>query len=126
MLQVKPGIPKEELPVIVDACRRAVSLEHGLSLTCVCIIETRSIEKTTSGKIARAWCRRAFVAGKLKLLLRWDGDPTSGESEAVSGADADQADARGSENAVAGEGEALVASSGGSGLARFSAEVGTL
>ena len=38
----------------------------------ICLLAPRSISKTTSGKIARAWCRKAFIAGSLQLLHRSD------------------------------------------------------
>lgn len=51
-------------------------------MSCICLIEPRSIEKTTSGKIARSWCRRAFLNSSLKLLHKWD-ILSSGEEEFV-------------------------------------------
>ena len=46
----------------------AIQQEHGVALTNIVLLEVRSIPKTTSGKIARAWCRKAFLEGSLKIV----------------------------------------------------------
>lgn len=46
--------------------------EHGVSLSSICLLTPRTIPKTTSGKIARSWCRRAFEDGTLSIVYRWD------------------------------------------------------
>lgn len=71
---------------IAKACVDVVSQEHGLALQSVCLLRTKSVPKTTSGKIARAWCRRGFVEGTLNIAHRWDGDgsistPTPDDSD---------------------------------------------
>lgn len=70
---------------IIEKCRAVISAEHGVGLSSVCLLEPRTVEKTTSGKIARAWCRRGFVNGTLKIVSRWDGRPN--EDLAVSSAE---------------------------------------
>jgi hypothetical protein len=50
-----------------------VSSHHGLALSTVCLLKTRSVPKTTSGKIARSWCRRGFLEKTLQVLYRLDG-----------------------------------------------------
>jgi hypothetical protein len=58
----------------VKSIRSAISAQHGLALSTVCLLKTRSIPKTTSGKIARAWCRRGFVENTLQVVFRSDSD----------------------------------------------------
>eukprot|EP00596_Hydrurales_sp_CCMP1899_P000880 CAMPEP_0119049522 /NCGR_PEP_ID=MMETSP1177-20130426/65205_1 /TAXON_ID=2985 /ORGANISM="Ochromonas sp, Strain CCMP1899" /LENGTH=305 /DNA_ID=CAMNT_0007026897 /DNA_START=996 /DNA_END=1910 /DNA_ORIENTATION=+ len=58
---------------LVASVRQAVSSEHGLTLSAVLLLKTRSVPKTTSGKIARTWCRRGFIEGTLSVVHRWDG-----------------------------------------------------
>jgi acyl carrier protein len=70
---MKPGVNASVYQPLVDSIRNVVAKEHGVSVTTVCLLEPRTIEKTTSGKVARAWCRRAFLANRLQLLHRWDG-----------------------------------------------------
>lgn len=48
--------------------RAAVMKAHGLALSHVLLLEPRTIPKTTSGKIARAWCRKRFLAAELKVV----------------------------------------------------------
>lgn len=60
------------LSEIITTCRQGIAAEHGLMLSSVILIRTRTIPKTTSGKIARSWCRRAYLDGTLNILLRWD------------------------------------------------------
>lgn len=36
----------------------------------VCLLQTRSVPKTTSGKIARSWCKRGLLEGSLQILHR--------------------------------------------------------
>ena len=37
-------------------------------------IQTRTVPKTTSGKIARSWCRRALLDGTLEIVQKWEGN----------------------------------------------------
>jgi 8-amino-7-oxononanoate synthase len=57
--------------VAIDAIRRAVDIEHGLIVGNVVLIRAGSIPKTSSGKIQRHSCRRAFLAGTLTEVGRW-------------------------------------------------------
>lgn len=59
---------------IARAVRDIVSTNHGLALSTVCLLRTRSIPKTTSGKIARSWCRRGFLEKTLQVIYRMDSD----------------------------------------------------
>lgn len=59
-----------------------MSAHHGLALSVVCLLKTRSIPKTTSGKIARAWCRRALQEDSLEVLYRRrDGEEESSDAD---------------------------------------------
>ncbi len=72
--QVKDGVNASEYEAIVSTCRERIAAEHGVGLHCICLLKTRTVPKTTSGKIARSWCRKAFSEGTLSVLYRWDGD----------------------------------------------------
>lgn len=71
-LQIKENVKPSEYASISEACRLAVAKEHGIVFSSICLIVTRTISKTTSGKIARSWCKREYLAGKLNLVHRWD------------------------------------------------------
>ena len=65
---------------IIDAIRGAVNQEHSLGITQIVLLKPKSIPKTTSGKIARAWCRKAFLDNTLDMVYRKsfkDGAPLS-------------------------------------------------
>jgi predicted naringenin-chalcone synthase/acyl carrier protein len=59
-------------PAVVQAIISAVSEEQGLYLAGVVLLKTKSIPKTTSGKISRASCRKAFLEGTLQVVHQWD------------------------------------------------------
>lgn len=50
-------------------------------LSCVILLKTRTIPKTTSGKIARSWCRRGYLDGSLSVLSRWDAATDEGQGD---------------------------------------------
>lgn len=69
----------------VESIKEAVSGTHGVSLATICLLKPRTIPKTTSGKIARSWCRRAFNNNTLEVLFKYqnpnaDGPPQFDES----------------------------------------------
>jgi hypothetical protein len=76
-VQASPKI----LDDIARNCRRCVAAEHGVMLSCVILLKTRTIPKTTSGKIARSWCRRGYLDGSLSVLSRWDAAADEGHGE---------------------------------------------
>lgn len=67
---MKDGVPAAKYEAIARAVKDVVSANHGLALSCVCLLQTRSVPKTTSGKIARSWCRRAYQEKTLQVLYR--------------------------------------------------------
>ena len=54
---------------ILDAMMREVSKTHGVAPNVVILLEPRSIPKTTSGKIARQWVKKAYLQHTLKVLF---------------------------------------------------------
>lgn len=59
----------------VDGIRRAVSRELNLPPHTVVLVAPRTTPKTSSGKVQRWLCRRQFLAGELKELMRWQAPP---------------------------------------------------
>jgi len=53
---------------IVEKLRAAINQQHSLGLTHLILLKPRTVPKTTSGKIARAWCRKAFVGKTLDIV----------------------------------------------------------
>lgn len=92
---MKDGVPAAKYESIARAVKDVVSANHGLALSCVCLLKTRSVPKTTSGKIARSWCRRAFQEKTLQVLYRLDsseGDLAAATAAVIAGGDDSGAD----------------------------------
>ena len=64
---------KAELEQVAVAVRREVMKREGIHLGTVALFDARSVPKTTSGKVRRAFCRRLWLEGRLKPRLRDDG-----------------------------------------------------
>jgi acyl-CoA synthetase (AMP-forming)/AMP-acid ligase II/acyl carrier protein len=59
---------------VADVLRRIVAAVHGefgLTPHQVVLVEPATIEKTSSGKIARALCRAAWLQGRLRAVATW-------------------------------------------------------
>ncbi|WP_186001770.1 non-ribosomal peptide synthetase [Corallococcus sp. Z5C101001] len=63
-----------EAGAIARAIRQAVADSHGIDLHAVCLLRRGALPKTSSGKVQRQACRRAFLEGTLEqvgeVLLR--------------------------------------------------------
>jgi len=57
---------------VADMIRAAIAKEHGLSISTLCLLEPRTVPKTTSGKITRKGCQKALDAGTLSIVYRWN------------------------------------------------------
>ncbi|RKH18898.1 amino acid adenylation domain-containing protein [Corallococcus sp. CA047B] len=61
----RAGTPAAE---VAAAIREAVAAEHGVVVHAVALLQSRTLPKTTSGKVQRHACRNAFVEGTLSLV----------------------------------------------------------
>ena len=61
----------EEMQSMASALAADVREYTGLPLWSVMFIQTRSVPKTTSGKIARSWVKRGWIADSLKKIFIW-------------------------------------------------------
>ena len=50
--------------------KSSVNQEHSLGLSQIVFLKPRSVPKTSSGKIARSWCRKGFVSGSLSSVYQ--------------------------------------------------------
>jgi acyl-CoA synthetase (AMP-forming)/AMP-acid ligase II/alkylation response protein AidB-like acyl-CoA dehydrogenase len=78
----RPPDSVEALEAIIAGIREAVINEHGVVPYAVTLIHAGSIPKTTSGKIQRSACRKAFLEGSLKIVAGGPGGPAGNESSA--------------------------------------------
>ncbi|MBP0624103.1 AMP-binding protein [Cupriavidus consociatus] len=58
----------------------AVNEEFGVTPHAVVLVEPGSIEKTSSGKIARTLCRRAYLQGELRVVATWTEGRLAGQT----------------------------------------------
>jgi acyl carrier protein len=63
----------------LESIRVEVQANHGISLSAVYLLSPRTIQKTSSGKIARQLVRRAYLEGSLKTQLSWSDLDASSE-----------------------------------------------
>ena len=57
---------------LVETIRTIILQEHSLCLADIVLLKPKSVPKTTSGKIARAWCRKGYLANTLNVVYRKD------------------------------------------------------
>ena len=62
--------PTHQCEDLVNKVRAAVNQEHSLALSEIILVKPKTAPKTSSGKIARAWCRKALVANTLQIVHR--------------------------------------------------------
>lgn len=60
-----------DFAAIIEAIRKKVSSTHELPVAAIVLIKTRSIPKTSSGKIQRHACHDGFLAGTLAAQATW-------------------------------------------------------
>ena len=69
---------------MIQAIRANVAAEHELVITAIVLIRTRSIPKTSSGKIQRYACRQKYLDGELTVVAEWKiGDAIPESRDAV-------------------------------------------
>ncbi|HEX9840752.1 MAG TPA: amino acid adenylation domain-containing protein [Anaerolineales bacterium] len=71
---------KTDLIEVVSAIRQAVAEKHDLQIFAIVLVKPMSIPKTSSGKIQRQACKKAFVEGILKVVGEWNAKDVSGMS----------------------------------------------
>jgi acyl transferase domain-containing protein/acyl-CoA synthetase (AMP-forming)/AMP-acid ligase II/acyl carrier protein len=76
---------------VFGAIREAVANEHEVQVGAILLIRTGSIPKTSSGKIQRSACRRAFAEGTLEIVAEWHADQVRNASNAGVAADREAA-----------------------------------
>jgi acyl transferase domain-containing protein/acyl-CoA synthetase (AMP-forming)/AMP-acid ligase II/NADPH:quinone reductase-like Zn-dependent oxidoreductase/NAD(P)-dependent dehydrogenase (short-subunit alcohol dehydrogenase family)/acyl carrier protein len=64
----RASVPSED---VVAAIRRALTESHEVHPDAVVLIESRSISRTSSGKIQRYACREGFLSGTLDVVYEW-------------------------------------------------------
>lgn len=65
--RIKRG-PEDEA-LMSEVCH-VISTCHGLEVSLMLLLESKTIPKTTSGKLSRSVCRHEFMSGKLNTIAR--------------------------------------------------------
>jgi acyl-CoA synthetase (AMP-forming)/AMP-acid ligase II len=55
---------------LANQIRAAINQEHSLGISSMAFLKARTVPKTSSGKIARAWCRKGYAAGTLQVVYQ--------------------------------------------------------
>lgn len=55
---------------LANQIRGAINQEHSLGISEIVFLRAKTVPKTSSGKIARSWCRKGFIAGTLDVIFR--------------------------------------------------------
>ena len=71
MVEVKTPKTPLELQQVGDAVRKEVSTNHDVALQAVLLVKVGSLPTTTSGKLVRSECRRAYLNRTCATLLIW-------------------------------------------------------
>nr|AGH69801.1 NRPS-PKS [Nostoc sp. 'Peltigera membranacea cyanobiont'] len=75
---------QQDIDDVVSAILQAVAEYHELEVYAISLLKKGSILKTSSGKIQRRACRKAFLEGSLEVVKEWnrgDKKDISGESQ---------------------------------------------
>jgi len=64
-------VDAEHAAEVVAAIRRAVAQAHELTVSAIALLVPGTLPKTSSGKLQRAACRDAFLAGELSCVAAW-------------------------------------------------------
>ena len=63
---------------IYESIRKAIALDHELSIATIVLLRAGSIPRTSSGKIQHHACKNDFLAGKLSSVGQWPDSEDSG------------------------------------------------
>ena len=75
----RAAIAATDYRTVTEAISRAIGQSHGLAPVAIVLLRPGGVLKTTSGKVQRAACRRAFLTGGLSEEYRWHDLATAGQ-----------------------------------------------
>ncbi|MCW8802821.1 MAG: AMP-binding protein [Ignavibacteriaceae bacterium] len=70
--EIRKKVKKVEFQDIVAGILHDISEGHGLMASRIVLIKTRTIPKTTSGKIRRKMCKMSLLNNKLEIVYQWE------------------------------------------------------
>jgi acyl-CoA synthetase (AMP-forming)/AMP-acid ligase II/alkylation response protein AidB-like acyl-CoA dehydrogenase/acyl carrier protein len=78
-----------DVRAVVGAIRGAVAQHHELSLQAVVLLQPGTLPRTSSGKVQRRACARAFASGELAEVFRWEAPVATADAPPALGATGD-------------------------------------
>ncbi len=78
-------------PALAQRLFQTLSREDGVLLSHLLLCKPRTVPKTTSGKIARRWCQKAFVEGSFQTVYAWQASSAEAASVTEGGDTAPEA-----------------------------------
>lgn len=54
---------------LITKLHSTIKKKHSIGMSYIVLLKPRTVPKTTSGKIARAWCRKAFLSKSLQVIF---------------------------------------------------------
>jgi len=70
---------------LVADIRASLSKEQGVQIGVCYLCKDHTVPITTSGKIARSWCKRNYDAGTFETIYEWQDDASGAAEEAKNG-----------------------------------------
>lgn len=61
---------EKQCSILADEVRASINHVHSLGISQLVFLKPRTVPKTTSGKIARSWCRKGFLAETLQVVYQ--------------------------------------------------------
>lgn len=55
---------------LANQIRSLINQDHSIGLSTITFLKPRTVPKTSSGKIARSWCRKAYIGGTLHIVYQ--------------------------------------------------------
>jgi acyl carrier protein len=55
---------------LANQVRSLINQDHSMGISTIVFVRPRTVPKTSSGKIARAWCRKGYAAGSLSIVYQ--------------------------------------------------------
>ncbi|HKM52304.1 MAG TPA: beta-ketoacyl synthase N-terminal-like domain-containing protein, partial [Isosphaeraceae bacterium] len=72
---------------VIAAIRQAIADQFDIEVYAIRLIQPLSLPKTSSGKVQRHACRKAFLAGSLEVVAEWTRQDAAGPSQASKSSD---------------------------------------
>jgi acyl carrier protein len=72
IMELKEIPPSKDVSSLCDPLanqiRSLINQDHSIGVSTITFLKPRTVPKTSSGKIARSWCRKAYIAGTLHTV----------------------------------------------------------